>query len=182
MALNGHVPLSRSVLPRSTYHLPRTNTAMLYGLRLYMTSRLYKHLQRPALPLRRYRTGNTSRSSAGCESLLAPHTSSLTRRHAVCHRCGTGRTISTVPPSAAATSFEFFPFLAPGKSGGGFGMGGKKKSTFLPILCNNFPLLLHIRPCNCFCVTSTASKVEKRKERLQIFPLLYPLIGNYRSH
>lgn len=61
-------------------------------------------------------------------------------------------------------------------------MGGKKKSTFLPVLCNKLPLLLHVRPCNCFCVTSTASKVEKRKERLQIFPLLYPLIGNYRSH
>lgn len=160
MALNGHVPLSRSVLPRSTYHLPRTNTAMLYGLRLYMTSRLHKHLQRPALPLRRFRTGNTSRSSAGCESPLAPHTSSLTRRHAVCHRCGTGRTISTVPPSAAATSFEFFPFLAPGKSGGGFGMGGKKKALSSPSCATSSP---------CFCtfdpVTAFVSPVQPARLR-----------------
>lgn len=47
---------------------------------------------------------------------------------------------STVPPSAAATTFQFGPFLAPGKPKGDSAEGEKR--TFIPALSNKLPLVL----------------------------------------
>lgn len=93
------------------------------------------------------------------------------RWHAAgCHRRCTECTIPTVPPSAAATTCEFFPFPASGKSNRNLAQGNEERfflscATSCPYSCTHNPRTGSALPAQ---PASAARQVGKRRERLHV--------------
>lgn len=139
--------------------------------------------RRPAAPLGEMRFAPEPRLWLACASSASPPLPSVrngTRamppaRHlavshrlpphlAVCRCGGTGCTIPTVPPSAAATTFEFFPFLASGTSLRNSAREAKEClfpscATRYPESCTFYPVTAAVSP------TQPASTAERGWEK-----------------
>lgn len=117
-------------------------------------------------------------SSAGCESLPGPRSHRPRCLAAGCHQRCTECTIPTVPPSAAATTCEFFPFPASGKNQIGICHRRMKSVSSCPVqqaaptsARTTLELVLHH-------LHSQYPQLGKSGKGRNACMLLFPLIGN----